>query len=87
MTITPETISKLIYHISNLRYYEKEYVADKEKDIKSGDAILKLRSEIDKLLEEIGCDGYFNLETLTEIVKIHAEAYTKKENTRMEDAA
>jgi hypothetical protein len=74
MTITPETISKLIFHISNLRYYEKEYAGDKEKDEKIRVAILKLRSEIDKLLEEIGCDGYFALETLTEIVKIHLES-------------
>lgn len=78
MNITPEQIAKLIFHVSNLRYYEKEHASDLVKDGKVETAIAILRMEIDKELCEIGLDEHYDLTTLTEIIKIYMEANTLK---------
>ena len=71
MNITPEQISKLIFHVSNLRWLEREYVSDPIKDIEIAKAITVLKMEIDKEMNEMGLDEHFDLFTLTEIVKIN----------------
>lgn len=73
MNITPEQLAKLIYHVSNLRYYERDYASDKEQDLKVEIAIVRMREEIDTLLLEMGLDDFFDKHTLTEILKINLE--------------
>jgi hypothetical protein len=75
--ITPKQIAALLFHVSNLRYFEKEYTEDKEKDPKIERAIVKLRWEIDQLLNEMGIDDHFTKETLSEIIKINLETSKK----------
>jgi hypothetical protein len=87
MTLTPDNIAKLIFHLSNLRWLEKEHLSDTIKDPETEKAITILKMEIDKELSEAGLDEHFDLSTLTEIVKLYAETYSKKESKRLEDAA
>jgi hypothetical protein len=77
MMITPKQIATLLFHVSNLRYFEKEYTEDKEKDPKLERAIVKLRWEIDQILNEMGLDDHFTKETLSEIIKINLETSKK----------
>jgi hypothetical protein len=79
MNITPDKIAKLIYHTSNLRYYERDYASDKEQDLKVEIAIVRIREEIDTLLKELGLDDFFDLHTLTEILKINLENFKLKQ--------
>ena len=79
MVITPEQIAKLIFRVSNLRYYEKEYASDLVKDGKTETAVALLKLEIDTLLYEMGLDEHFSLDSLTAIVKIYMEAIQLKQ--------
>lgn len=87
MTLTPDILAKLIFHLSNLRWLEKEHLFDIIKDPEIEKSITILKMEIDKELCENGLDEHFPLDQLTEIIKIHAEAYSKKEISRVENAA
>ena len=79
MNITPEQIAKLIFHVSNLRWLEREHVADPIKDPEVEKSIVLLKMEIDKELCEIGLDEYFDLNILTEIIKIYTESNKLKQ--------
>lgn len=79
MNITQEQIAKLIFRVSNLRYYEKEHASDMVKDGKTETAVALLKLEIDTLLYEMGLDEHFDLITLTEVIKIYMEANTLKQ--------
>lgn len=73
MTLTPENIAKLIFHVSNLRYFERENLSDPIKDPETEKAIVILKMEIDKELCESGLDEHFDKATLTEILKIYLD--------------
>jgi hypothetical protein len=48
--ITPTIIARLIYLVSNLRYFEKEWVLDKTWENES--VMLKYQADIDDFLEK-----------------------------------
>lgn len=79
MTLTPEIIAKLLFHVSNLRWLEKEHISDPIKDPEVEKAIVILKMEIDKELCENGFDEHFDLITLTEIVRIYMESTKLKQ--------
>lgn len=74
MIITPENLAKLIFLVSNLRYFEREYASDKEQDIKVEISIVRIKNEIDTFLKEMGLDEYFDKTILTEVIKINLES-------------
>lgn len=74
MTLTPEIIAKLLFQISNLRWLEREYISDVDKDIEVAKAIVNAKMELDKTLSENYLDEHFDLSTLTEIIRLNLEA-------------
>jgi hypothetical protein len=74
MTLTPEIIAKLLFQISNLRWLEREYISDVDKDIEVSKAIVNAKIELDKTLSENYLDEHFDLSTLTEIIRLNLEA-------------
>lgn len=68
MTITPEIAAKLIYGISQLRYFEREYAKDNHVEMRR---IVDIwRNRIDQLLEDIGATEFVPLKELLNQIQL-----------------
>ena len=68
MTITPEIIAKLIFGISSLRHWEKEYAKEPGAEIRKLVTIWQIR--LDELIEQIGATEYQCLKDILSELKI-----------------
>lgn len=69
MTITPERVGNLIFAISQIRYFEKDY-----KDWPSYDTLKIIEAyqrKIDEELKEMGVEEHINRQSLIENVNNH----------------
>lgn len=62
--ITPEMIVKLIYLVSNYRYFEKEWMLDKNWESES--VMLKYQADLDDFLEKHGLNEFVSEKDLME---------------------
>lgn len=87
MKIDHEILAKLIFAVSQQRYFEKESLIDPNLETK--DIAMKWKFKVDEVLKEMGVDGYMPLNNLKEILKLsfNAKEDSKTENQRVEDAA
>jgi len=74
MTITPELVAKLIFMVSNLRYYEREY--ENDPNWNKRDELLIARRRLDEFLIINGWYGYMSKE---DIIKSLTEADNLKQ--------
>lgn len=88
MTVTPEQVANLILSVSQLRYFERELMTDKN-NLELNDITLKWQFMVDKVLIEMGVDEFISRKSLLETIKLEYNANTdsEKENQRVEDAA
>lgn len=68
MTITPEIVGKLIFGISQLRYWEREYAKEPGAEIKQ--LVGKWQDRLDELLERLGATGFIDLKDLINEIEI-----------------
>lgn len=68
MTITPKQIANLIFAVSQLRWFEKEYAIDPTIECK--DIVVKWQFMVDKVLSEMGVDGFISRDQLLETIKL-----------------
>jgi hypothetical protein len=68
MTITPEQVANLIYAISQLRWFEKEYAVDPT--IELNDIVLKWRFMVDRVLIEMGVQDFVSRKELLETINL-----------------
>jgi hypothetical protein len=87
MRITPEQVANLIFSVSQLRYFEKELMTDKN-NFELNDIVVKWQYMIDKVLIEMGVEEYISRKQLLETIQLeyNADTDTTKEDTRVEDA-
>ena len=64
MTITPEQIAKLIFHVSTLRYLEREYANDP--NWYKRNELLTLQRRIDEFLI---IQGFYDHKSISEIIE------------------
>jgi hypothetical protein len=57
MTVTPEQVANLIFATSQLRYFEKELMTDKN-NLELNDITLKWQFMVDKVLIEMGVEEF-----------------------------
>ena len=69
MIITHEIIAKLIFATTQLRFFEKEYLADPS--IEMNDIVIKWRCKVDKILNEMGMQEFMPFNQLLEILKLN----------------
>lgn len=69
MVVTYETIAKLIFAITQLRFFEKEYLLDPS--IEMSDIVIKWRCKVDKILNEMGMQEFMPYSQLLEILKLN----------------
>lgn len=68
MTITPEHIANLIFATSQLRWFEKEHAIDPTIELK--DIVVKWQYMVDKVLSEMGVDGFIARQELIETINL-----------------
>lgn len=68
MTITPKQVANLIFAVSQLRWFEKEYRIDPTLEVK--DIVIKWQFMVDKVLSEMGVDGFISRDQLLETIKL-----------------
>ncbi len=86
MTITPEHIANLIFAVSQVRFFEKEY-----KDwptFANLEIIQKYQKKIDEILNGMGMDQFIERTKLIETIKLeyNADTDTAKENEGIQNA-
>lgn len=64
MSLTPTQIAELIFHISNLRFMEREYT--KEPTFENRSDMIKYQTLVDDWLEKYGFDQYMNKQSILE---------------------
>jgi hypothetical protein len=86
MSITPEHIANLIFAISQLRWFEKEYAIDPTLEVK--DIVIKWQYMLDKVLSEMGVEEFIDRKQLIETITLeyNANTSTKKENEGIQNA-
>lgn len=72
MRIDHDILSKLLFAVSQLRYFEKEYLIDPNIEVQ--DIVIKWQQKVDSLLQNMGIDGYVPLNNLKDILKISFNA-------------
>lgn len=68
MTITPETVAKLIFATTQLRFFEKEYRLDPSVEMQ--DIVLRWQCKVDQLLEKMGMNDFMPYDDLLKQLKI-----------------
>lgn len=79
MTITPVQVANLIFSVSQLRWFEKEYAIDPTIEVR--DIVVKWQFMVDKVLSEIGVEGFISRQELFETIKLDYNADTNTEKT------
>ncbi len=69
MTITPEQVANLIFATSQLRYFEKELMTDKN-NFELNDIVVKWQYMVDKVLIEMGVEEFISRKNLLETIKL-----------------
>ena len=69
MTVTPEQVANLIFAVSQLRYFEKELMTDKN-NFELNDITLKWQFMVDKVLIEMGVEEFIGRKQLLEVIKL-----------------
>jgi hypothetical protein len=69
MTITPEQVANLIFATSQLRWFEKELMSDKN-NLELNDICTKWQFMVDKVLTEMGAKEFVSRKQLLETIKI-----------------
>jgi hypothetical protein len=77
MTVTPEQVANLIFSVSQLRYFEKELMTDKN-NLELSDITLKWQYMVDKVLIEMGVEEFIGRKQLLEVIKLE---YNEKTET------
>lgn len=68
MTITPETVAKLIFATTQLRFFEKEYRLDPSVEMQ--DIVLRWQCKVDQFLEKMGMHDFMPYDDLLKQLKI-----------------
>lgn len=68
MNLTKEHIAKLIYGISQLRYWEQEFVNEPAVEMKG--IVMKWQKRMDELISDLGAKEYIGLKELINDIKI-----------------
>jgi hypothetical protein len=69
MRVTPEQVANLIFSVSQLRYFEKELMTDKN-NLELNDITLKWQFMVDKVLIEMGVEEFISRKQLLETIKL-----------------
>jgi hypothetical protein len=69
MRVTPEQVANLIFAVSQLRYFEKELMTDKN-NLELNDITLKWQFMVDKVLIEMGVEEFISRKSLLETIKL-----------------
>jgi hypothetical protein len=69
MNLTNELIAKLIFAVSQLRYFEIEAAINKD-DIQLQDIVVKWRAKVDEVLLDMGLKEHIGLNELIEIINL-----------------
>lgn len=69
MRVTPEQVANLIFATSQLRYFEKELMTDKN-NLELNDITLKWQFMVDKVLIEMGVEEFIGRKQLLETIKL-----------------
>lgn len=77
MRVTPEQVANLIFATSQLRYFEKELMTDKN-NLELNDITLKWQFMVDKVLIEMGVEEFIGRKQLLEVIKLE---YNEKTET------
>lgn len=77
MTVTPEQVANLIFAVSQLRYFEKELMTDKN-NLELNDITLKWQFMVDKVLIEMGVEEFIGRKQLLDVIKLE---YNEKTDT------
>jgi hypothetical protein len=80
MTVTPEQVANLIFSVSQLRYFEKESMTDKN-NLELSDITLKWQFMVDKVLIEMGVEEFISRKQLLEVIKLETNEYCKNEHS------
>lgn len=68
MTLTPEIVAKLIYGISQLRYWEKEYAKEPGSELRR--IVMLWQDRLDELIEQLGATEFISLKDLLKQIEI-----------------
>lgn len=68
MIITPETIARLIFATTQLRFFEKEYLIEPSVDL--NDIVVKWQHKVDEILNSMGMQEFMPYDKLVELLKI-----------------
>jgi len=68
MTVTPEIVAKLIFATTQLRFFEKEYLADP--DLETFGIVTKWQAKVDEILERMEMKEFLSYEELINSLKI-----------------
>lgn len=74
MTINPKQVANLIFSTSQLRWFEKEYAIDPTIEVR--DIVVKWQFMVDKVLSEMGVDGFISRAQLLETIKLEYDNET-----------
>jgi hypothetical protein len=69
MTINPEQVANLIFAVSQLRWFEKELMSDKN-NLELNDIVVKWQFMVDKVLHEMEAKEFVRRKQLLETIKI-----------------
>ena len=69
MRVTPEQVANLIFATSQLRYFEKELMTDKN-NLELNDITLKWQYMVDKVLIEMGVEEFIGRKQLLDTIKL-----------------
>jgi hypothetical protein len=62
MNITPELVARLIFNISNMRYFQKEFQREPTRENK--DLLISFQGKVDEFLFENGLAEYADFEEI-----------------------
>lgn len=68
MTVTPEIVAKLIFATTQLRFFEKEYLA--APDLETFGIVTKWQAKVDEILERMEMKEFLSYEELINSLKI-----------------